>query len=182
LTADRDINIRGAWVTAGKDAALIAERNVNIEALALTENTHLESENSSYTRQTQTALAGGVVAGGDVAIRAAEDVNIKGGDVAAGGTAILRADRGNVNIDVLELTNSSSSTETRTGRYDQLERDPENGTLGIGMGTEHRTVTNTRTQTIGVGSRISGSGVVVSTGEGDVNVTGSDIAAGEDGV
>ncbi len=181
LNAGRDINVRGATVAAGKDAALIAGRNVNVAALALTSNYRSGDGGDSATTQSQTAVGAGIQAGRHVQIKAGEDVTIKGADIAAGGVAQIRAERGNVDIGVLELTNSSTSTETRTGRYDQFDRDREQGTIGVGQGIEKKTTTESSTRTVGVGSRIAGNGVDISTGKGDVNITGSDIDAGKDG-
>jgi filamentous hemagglutinin len=182
LKAARDVNVTGAWVAAGKDAVLIAGRNVNVESVALTANSGGEDGGDSWSRQTQTALGGGIVAGNDIATKAGQDVNLKGADVEGGGTTAIQAER-NVNVGVLELTNKSTSTTTKTGRYDALDMNRDAGTIGLGLGIEKKTTTETTTTTVGVGSTVAGGkGVQISTGKGDVNVTGSAINAGEDGI
>jgi filamentous hemagglutinin len=181
LKAGRDINVNGAWVSAGKDAALIAGRNVNVNALALTANTKTGDADNGTTTQQQTALGAGIVAGGDALLRGGQDVNLKGAELTAGGTAAVRADNGNVNIGVLELQNSQSTSSSKTGLYTQLDTDKKNASATLGIGVEKKTTTDTTATTTGVGSKIAGNGVFVSTGKGDVNLTGSSIEAGKDG-
>jgi filamentous hemagglutinin len=180
LQAANDIKVSGAWVTAGKDAALIAKKNVNIEGLALT--TNITGQDGSWSVQGQTALNAGVTAGGNAILRAGQDVNLKGAAVTAGDTADLRAENGNVNVGVLELKHTATSSKTTTGTYTQFDTDKDNSTATLGAGVEHKTTTNTTTITTGVGSGVSGKGVVLSTGKGDVNVTGSSVNAGTDGI
>jgi len=180
LNAGNDIKINGAWVNAGKDAALIAGRNVDVKALALT--TNITADDGLWSVQGQKALGAGVNAGGNAILHAGQDVNIKGAQVAAGETASVRADRGNVNIGVLELTHSASSSKTKTGTYTQLDTDKDNVTATLGAGVEHTTTTHTSTDTTGFASGISGKGIELSTGKGDVNIKGSTLDAGSDGI
>ncbi|MBN8892161.1 MAG: hemagglutinin repeat-containing protein, partial [Rhodospirillales bacterium] len=114
LKAGHDVNVIGASVSAGQDAVLIAQHNVNVKAVALTTNYNgTGADGLTHTGQTQTALGSGVSAGGDVAIRATNDVNLAGAAVGANGTAYLNAQKGNVNVgalatDVYAETSSSS--------------------------------------------------------------------------
>jgi filamentous hemagglutinin len=182
LNAGHDVNVLGASVSAGKDAVLIAQNNVNVQSLALTTNTTASTGNGYHNTQAQMGLSAGVTAGGDVAIQSGQDINLTGASVGAGGTAYLNAQKGNVNVGVLALNNTDTSASTTTGTYTQLDTDKGNASATLGAGIQHTTTTNSTSTTTGAGSNVSGNGVVISTGSGDVNITGSGVSAGNGGL
>jgi filamentous hemagglutinin len=181
LQAAHDITVNGGWVSAAKDAALIAGNDVNVESRVLTTDSHSAAFGNYQTSQTQTAQIGGVTAGGNAVIQAGRDVNLKGAAVTAGGTALLDAQRGNVNVGVLELKNSSTSSTTSNEIYTDTSTDKSSASIGIGFGYEQKTTTHSQSTTTGLGSAVSGNTVAITTGKGDINIAGSSITAGTGG-
>lgn len=182
LKAARDIAVNGAWVTAAKDAALIAGNNVTVQSVALTTNQHNQSGGNYETTQTQTAEGSGIVAGNNAVIDAGKDVNLKGTTVSAGNVAAVRAEKGNVNVAALDLTNTNTTSTSSSSFYTEANVDKAHTGVSAGFGVETKTTTHTDSTTAGLGSAISGKHVQVSTGQGDVNINGSSVKAGTGGL
>jgi filamentous hemagglutinin len=182
LKAGHDINVNGAWVTAAKDAALIAGNSVNVQSVALTTNQHNQSGGNYETTQTQTAQGAGIVAGNNAVVDAGKDVNLKGVTVSAGNVAAVRAEKGNVNVGALDLTNTNTTSTSSSSFYTEANVDKANTGVSAGFGVETKTTTHTDSTTNGLGSAISGNQVAISTGQGDVNINGSSAKAGTGGL
>ncbi|HEY6922168.1 MAG TPA: hemagglutinin repeat-containing protein, partial [Steroidobacteraceae bacterium] len=181
LKAGGDVTVNGALVAAGHDAALIAGKNVDIQSFAKT--TNIAAADGSSSNQMQSAQNAVVHVGGDLTVRSDRDLNVTGAQVGSSlGTTTLHADKGNVNVGVLELNHTVTSSSTTTGGYTQADVDSGQSSATFGAGVEHTTKTHTMSNTTGMGSDISGNGVVVSTGKGDVNIKGSALNAGTDGL
>lgn len=181
LNAGHDINVNGGWVSAAKDAALIAGNNVNVQSLVLTTNSHQHSLNSDDVTQTQSAIGGGVVAGGNAVLQGGQNVNLTGAAVSAGGTTVLNAKNGNVNVGTLALHDSETASQSTTGLYTDVATDSSSASIGIGFGYETKTTTHSTSSTSGIGSSVGGKQVLIDTGKGDVNINGSSISAGQGG-
>ena len=180
LNAVHDITLSGGVVTAAQDAALIAGHNVNVESVALTTNQSLL--NGASTTQTQTALGAGVTAGKDLLIQGGQDVNLTGANVSAGGQAAVVAQNGNVNVNTLALTNSQSISRSTTGLYSSAGSDGSTTSASAEVGVQTVTTTQSTSNTTNLGSSISGNQVLITTGKGDVNINGSNLAAGTGGL
>ena len=180
LNAQHDITLSGGVVTAAQDAALIAGHNVNVQSVALTANQSLL--NGASTSQTQTALVAGVTAGKDLLIQGGQDVNLTGAAVNAGGQAAIAAQNGNVNVNTLALTNSQSISRSTTGLYSSAGSDSGTTSASAEVGVQTVTTTTASSTTSNLGSAISGNQVLITTGKGDVNINGSNLAAGTGGL
>lgn len=182
--AGKDISSQGGRLDSGGDLALDAAGKVNLESLVL-ENRRTFGRNGSENfsaRTGQTALEQTVSARGNIVVRGGGDVNIVGASVRSDeGTTLLRSERGNVNIGVLELKSTQRSAESLNGVGSEGGADGRSRTIATVTGAEEQKSSREVRETTGYGSRVSGKGVVVTTGAGDVNVIGSDLRSGKDG-
>ena len=168
LDAKKDISNIGATMTAGTDASLKAGGNITFDTI---ENKTSNSTSGEYkadggsgrTRTTSTTVEqvkSGLTVGGDLAMKAGNDITLAGTDAKVGGNAAL--DAGN-NLNIVARENS---TTTHT----------ESKASGFGMNNSmYGSTTTTRDSTSirNVGSSLAVGGDASFTARQDMTVQGS---------
>jgi filamentous hemagglutinin len=162
VKAGSDILIGGSSIDAGKNLDLNAKGDVNIVAMA---NTNEEQTNGRIFQRTESetrATGSSLKAGGDLSAKAGNDLNIIGSKLGADGKAALSAGH-DVNILAAENTHDlDSSFSEKSG-----------GPFG-----KKRSWTKDEHETAVVGSSVSGkSGVDITSGN-NTTIAGSKVQAG----
>lgn len=162
LTAGTDILIGGSSIEAGRNLNLDAKGDVNIVAMA---NTNEEQTNGRIFKRTEsetTAVGSSLKAGGDLSATAGNDLNIIGSKLEADGKAALSAGN-DVNILAAENTHDldSSFSEKSSGPFGKK-----------------RSWTKNEHDTEAVGSSVSGKdGVDIASGN-NTTIAASKVQAG----
>jgi len=121
VDAGRDVQNLGAQLSAGKDASITAGRDVTFDTVALanrdtsssSSRSFFKNSDSSTTTTTTTQVQGGLTTGGNLAIKAKNDVTLASANLSAGKDASIDAG-GDLNIlarsnSVQAVTQSSAS-------------------------------------------------------------------------
>ncbi len=220
LDAGRDIRIEGATVRSDGDATLRAGRDVNVTSLILDSRSTtrrvsggtLGTEERNTTINDQSALTASVSAGGNLTLRGGSNVNLTGANLEAGGVAAVIAERGNVNVNALELNRSVSETVRRDGYFIETQvgaqgagqgqggarggagaridaavqgapsADPNATRASVFTGFMTERSSTQSSETSNLGTTIRGGGVALISQGNDVNLQGARIEAGELGV
>jgi filamentous hemagglutinin len=103
LVADKDINIAGADVAAGKNLLMLAGNDLNLNAI---ETSQSASRGKSETHNTDNARTT-ITAGGDLTLVAGQDINSQAAGIAAEGDVAMQAGR-DVNLMAEETTQGDS--------------------------------------------------------------------------
>lgn len=162
LTAGTDILIGGSSIEAGRNLNLDAKGDVNIVAMA---NTNEEQTNGRIFKRTEsetTAVGSSLKAGGDLSATAGNDLNIIGSKLEADGKAALSAGN-DVNILAAENTHDldSSFSEKSSGPFGKK-----------------RSWTKNEHDTEAVGSSVSGKDGVDITSGNNTTIAASKVQAG----
>ena len=172
LDAGKNITNIGATMDAGGDANLSAKGDVTFDTLAVTNKSFsntsskgfFKSSESDTSTVTTTQVKSGLTSGGNLTVKAKNDITLAGTDVTAKGKADLDAG-GDLNI--LDRTNKSKTfTNSRAEG------------LGVGGGLWGTETTKTETfKSTSVGSKItSGTDTSLAAGK-TLTVRGSDVNA-----
>jgi len=148
-----DITNRSGTISGGTVDLRSTHGNV------VNETTTAEAGDDTYRRTTVGGTAT-IRATDGLSIQAGQDITVKGGDVAAGGSATLNAGR-NVTVDTIQDRSADSSASSSSGGF-----------------SSSSTSTNTQT-TRQIGSNVSTGGDLTVRSGGDVTVGGSQVNAGK---
>ena len=162
LTAGADILIGGSSIDAGRNLNLDAKGDVNIVAMASTNEEQTNGRIFKRTESETTAVGSSLKAGGDLSATAGNDLNIIGSKLEADGKAALSAGN-DVNILAAENTHDldSSFSEKSSGPFGKK-----------------RSWTKNEHDTEAVGSSISGKdGVDIASGN-NTTIAASKVQAG----
>jgi filamentous hemagglutinin family protein len=191
LDAGRDVKIEGATVNSEGSTNIKAGRDVSITSLVLesrstiykAENTDISSRTSETQETKQQALTAFVGGKGDTTIVAGRDVNLTGASVySETGDTTLISKEGNVNIKTLELKYSKTEKTESTGLFIDSSADAKTTSAGTFTGVDNSKSQTDSKGTTNVGSNIQGKGVNIIAKKGDVNIKGSTVEAGENGI
>ncbi|MCU7368271.1 hemagglutinin repeat-containing protein [Pantoea stewartii] len=186
MAAGRDINTQATDVTAQRDIALQAGRDVNLNTATESDYYYKEetktkkgflSKKTTHTIQEDSATneKGTLLSGNNVSVKAGNDLLVKGSQVVGDGNVAL--DAGN-NVSVAAATNTDS-----TWRFSETKKSGLMGTGGIGFSIgsskslqEMRDKGTTQSQSISTVGSTKGS-VSVTAGR-QLQVNGADLVAG----
>ncbi|MEN3931796.1 hemagglutinin repeat-containing protein [Microvirga sp. W0021] len=186
LYAANDIRVEGSNVIALGNASILAGNEITITSL---ENTGSDersgtkgnvfskkswSSSDSYTQNVSSTI----VAGGDLTVAAAGNVNIHASDLIAGEDIRLAAGAGE-NGKADASVNITAGQDSESHGYSQTK----SGLFGGGSGWADIWHKKTTTDTVGtitnVASNISAGGNVTITANNDINIQGSTVSAGD---
>jgi filamentous hemagglutinin len=176
LDAKKDVTVLGAQVKAGGSAAIRAGGNVTFDTIenrttsSSSETTRSRGRTTTTTTNTETVtqVKSGLSVGGDLSVKAGNDLTLAGTDVKVGGSAGLSAGN-NVNIVAREnRTTSTTSTDSKaTGAFASLRS------------SSSSTTNSEQTRNVGTTLNIGGGlNVEANNKTGTVLIQGSDINAG----
>ncbi|WP_205954124.1 hemagglutinin repeat-containing protein [Pantoea stewartii] len=186
MAAGRDINTQATDVTAQRDIALQAGRDVNLNTATESDYYYKEetktkkgflSKKTTHTIQEDSATneKGTLLSGNNVSVKAGNDLLVKGSQVVGDGNVAL--DAGN-NVSIAAATNTDS-----TWRFSETKKSGLMGTGGIGFSIgsskslqEMRDKGTTQSQSISTVGSTKGS-VSVTAGR-QLQVNGADLVAG----
>ncbi|MGV2981318.1 hemagglutinin repeat-containing protein [Camelimonas sp. ID_303_24] len=120
-------------------------------------------------------VAAALIAGGDVAVGAGQDIAVTGSTLAAGGQATLHAGR---DIAIASGMERTSAKHTRKVSGYGVGVAAGNGGVSASQGFHYDALRQSREQDAPVASRIQGGDGVAAIGGRDVAITASDIASG----
>ncbi len=113
-SAGRDFNLAAAQVSSAGSASLSAGRDINLGTVTTSTSQSLNWDASNHLRQSSSQDVGSQVgAGGNLTMRAGNDINAKAANVNAGATLDVKAAR-DINILVGEDKQSDDSASKRT--------------------------------------------------------------------
>jgi len=191
VDAKRDVKVEGGVLYADGSATVKAGRDVSVTSLVLESRTTTNITNRSAvsydhkesSETTQQALTGSVGSKGNMTIVSGRDINLTGAVVGSeNGDATLISKEGNVNVTTLELKNSKTSKSEKTGLFAEDKVDASNTSAGAFSGVQNSKNEFSSSGTQNVGSSITGKGVNIVAKKGDINIKGSNVEAGKDGV
>ncbi|PXV73498.1 hemagglutinin repeat-containing protein [Pantoea sp. PNA 03-3] len=186
MAAGRDINTQATDVTAQRDIALQAGRDVNLNTATESDYYYKEetktkkgflSKKTTHTIQEDSATneKGTLLSGNNVSVKAGNDLLVKGSQVVGDGNVAL--DAGN-NVSVAAATNTDS-----TWRFSETKKSGLMGTGGIGFSIgsskslqEMRDKGTTQSQSISTVGSTKGNVSVIAGRQLQVN--GADLVAG----
>ncbi|WP_324020369.1 hemagglutinin repeat-containing protein [Pantoea sp. JZ29] len=186
MAAGRDINTQATDVTAQRDIALQAGRDVNLNTATESDYYYKEetktkkgflSKKTTHTIQEDSATneKGTLLSGNNVSVKAGNDLLVKGSQVVGDGNVAL--DAGN-NVSIAAATNTDS-----TWRFSETKKSGLMGTGGIGFSIgsskslqEMRDKGTTQSQSISTVGSTKGN-VSVTAGR-QLQVNGADLVAG----
>ncbi|MEN3931795.1 hemagglutinin repeat-containing protein, partial [Microvirga sp. W0021] len=186
LYAANDIRVEASNVIALGDASLLAGNEITITSL---ENTGSDersgksgnvlkkkswSSSDSYTQNVSSTI----VAGGDLTVAAAGNVNIHASDLIAGEDIRLAAGAGE-NGKAGANVNITAGQDSENHGYSQTKSSLFGGGSGWADIWHKKTTTDTVGTITNVGSNISAGGNVIITANNDINIQGSTISAGD---
>jgi filamentous hemagglutinin len=176
LDAKKDVTVLGAQVQAGGSAAIRAGGNVTFDTIqdrttsSSSETTRSRGRTTTTTSNTETVnqIKSGLTVGGNLSVKAGNDLTLAGTDVRVGGSAGLSAGN-NVNIVARENTTSTTtSTDSKaTGAFASLRS------------SSSSTTTSEQTRNVGTSLNIGGGlNVEANNKTGNVVIQGSEVNAG----
>lgn len=113
LQAGHDLTLTAVQVKAGNGLSAVAGNDINLNVLSTT-----QASNNGRTQSTrQTIETSGLDAGGSMALRAGQDVNLNAADLSAGKSMAVVAGR-DLNIGTVTTTDTSA-TDIQRKRYSQ---------------------------------------------------------------
>ncbi|QTC45514.1 hemagglutinin repeat-containing protein [Pantoea ananatis] len=186
IAAGRDINTQATDMTAQRDIALQAGRDVNLNTATESDYYYKEetktkkgflSKKTTHTIQEDSATneKGTLLSGNNVSVKAGNDLLVKGSQVVGDGNVAL--DAGN-NVDIAAATNTDS-----TWRFSETKKSGLMGTGGIGISIgsskslqEMRDKGATQSQSISTVGSTKGN-VSITAGK-QLQVNGADLVAG----
>ncbi|WP_210475919.1 hemagglutinin repeat-containing protein [Pantoea ananatis] len=186
IAAGRDINTQATDMTAQRDIALQAGRDVNLNTATESDYYYKEetktkkgflSKKTTHTIQEDSATneKGTLLSGNNVSVKAGNDLLVKGSQVVGDGNVAL--DAGN-NVDIAAATNTDS-----TWRFSETKKSGLMGTGGIGISIgsskslqEMRDKGTTQSQSISTVGSTKGN-VSITAGK-QLQVNGADLVAG----
>lgn len=124
LDAAKDIRNLGAKMSAGGDASLTAGRDVIFDTVQEMTSTKSSSSggnvfvrtSTSEASETTTQVKSSLTSGGNLSVKAKNDITLAGTDVEAKGNVALEAD-GDINLLARENTSATSKTTTQEGLF-----------------------------------------------------------------
>jgi filamentous hemagglutinin family protein len=196
-TAKRDINVEASSVDVAGGGRIDAGRNINITAVGETSSSRSESRSETWNSKSSEVTtveqtigkASTLNFGGSLAIASGGDTNIKGSDLAVGGDLNVEKIGGNLNISTFENTTKVDSTTKQSSFFGgKAEANPGQSPSQAKASASATLYSNQEERTQIDSMKNRGSGISVggnlNAGEGaikgDVNIKGSDIAAGGD--
>ena len=176
LDAKKDVTVLGAQVQAGGSAAIRAGGNVTFDTIqnrttsSSSETTRSRGRTTTTTTNTETVnqIKSGLTVGGDLSVKAGNDLTLAGTDVKVGGSAGLSAGN-NVNIVARENTTSSTTTtdSKATGAFASLRS------------SSSSTTNSEQTRNVGTTLNVGGGlNVEANNKTGNVVIQGSEVNAG----
>ncbi len=170
LDAAKDIENRGANVSAGGDASLVAAGDVTFDTIenrnTATSTTAIEVDgargSSTTTTSTVQQVKSGLTVGGNLGTRAGNDITLAGTDAKVGGNADLQAG-GDLNI-VARENSKTTHTESKAQGF------------GMGGALYGSSETTSDSESIrNVGSTLQVGGNANLTAKNDITLQGSDV-------
>ncbi|WP_377707010.1 hemagglutinin repeat-containing protein [Pseudomonas protegens] len=161
ISAGRDITAIASQIEAKRDVAMTATDNLNLISAA--NEQHSASKTKKVTSQEDHVqqVATTLVAGGNVALKAGEDLQLTASRVTAGDEAYLYAG-GDVNLSAAQNSDYSYYRKTKTS--------------SSGLSSSQKTRIDSSSSTTQQGSSVSGDTVVIRAGQ-DIGATASDIVS-----
>ncbi|RLO19539.1 hemagglutinin repeat-containing protein, partial [Pseudomonas protegens] len=161
ISAGRDITAIASQIEAKRDVAMTATDNLNLISAA--NEQHSASKTKKVTSQEDHVqqVATTLVAGGNVALKAGEDLALTASRVTAGDEAYLYAG-GDVNLSAAQNSDYSYYRKTKTS--------------SSGLSSSQKTRIDSSSSTTQQGSSVSGDTVVIRAGQ-DIGATASDIVS-----
>jgi len=139
INSGQDIRIKGSFLASMGDLQLDAGRNVSIESqIASGSQSRYTDRTHHADSATQTALAAGLTAGGALAIKSGQNINIAGTRIDAGGNATLNAG-GDLSLKTVVINHSSSSqngtiSRSASSTLNLLSQIKAGGDIGLSAG------------------------------------------------
>ncbi|XSS63550.1 hemagglutinin repeat-containing protein [Pseudomonas sp. B11] len=161
ISAGRDITAIASQIEAKRDVTMSATENLNLVSAANEQHsaskTKKVTSQEDHVQQVSTTLA----AGGNVTLKAGEDLQLIASRVTAGNEAYLYA-VGDVNLDAAQNSDYSYYRKTKTS--------------SSGLSSTQKTRIDSSSSTTQEGSSVSGDKVVVRAGQ-DIGVTASNVVS-----
>ncbi|WP_259697799.1 hemagglutinin repeat-containing protein [Pseudomonas protegens] len=161
ISAGRDITAIASHIEAKRDVSMSAKENLTLASAA--NEQHWFSQTKSFKGQEDHVQQVGtmLVAGGNVALKAGEDLQLTASRVTAGDEAYLYAG-GDVNLSAAQNSDYSYYRKTKTS--------------SSGLSSSQKTRIDSSSSTTQQGSSVSGDTVVIRAGQ-DIGATASDIVS-----
>ncbi|WP_350404406.1 hemagglutinin repeat-containing protein [Pseudomonas sp. W17] len=161
ISAGRDITAIASQIEAKRDVSMSAKENLTLASAA--NEQHWFSQTKSFKGQEDHVqqVATTLVAGGNVALKAGEDLQLTASRVTAGDEAYLYAG-GDVNLSAAQNSDYSYYRKTKTS--------------SSGLSSSQKTRIDSSSSTTQQGSSVSGDTVVIRAGQ-DIGATASDIVS-----
>ncbi|MCK9815296.1 hemagglutinin repeat-containing protein, partial [Pseudomonas sp. MAFF 302046] len=161
ISSGRDITAIASQIEAKRDVSMLAKENLTLASAA--NERHWLSQTGSFKGQEDHAqqVATTLVAGGNVALKAGEDLQLTASRVTAGDEAYLYAG-GDVNLSAAQNSDYSYYRKTKTS--------------SSGLSSSQKTRIDSSSSTTQQSSSVSGDTVVIRAGQ-DIGVTASDIVS-----
>ncbi|MDD1152780.1 hemagglutinin repeat-containing protein, partial [Pseudomonas sp. TNT2022 ID357] len=161
ISAGRDITAIASQIEAKRDVSMSAKENLTLASAA--NEQHWFSQTKSFKGQEDHVQQVGtmLVAGGNVALKAGEDLQLTASRVTAGDEAYLYAG-GDVNLSAAQNSDYSYYRKTKTS--------------SSGLSSSQKTRIDSSSSTTQQGSSVSGDTVVIRAGQ-DIGATASDIVS-----
>ncbi|MQA56018.1 hemagglutinin repeat-containing protein [Pseudomonas piscis] len=161
ISAGRDITAIASQIEAKRDVTMSATENLNLLSAANEQHSASKTKKvmsqEDHVQQVSTTLA----AGGNVTLKAGEDLQLIASRVTAGNEAYLYA-VGDVNLDAAQNSDYSYYRKTKTS--------------SSGLSSTQKTRIDSSSSTTQEGSSVSGDKVVVRAGQ-DIGVTASNVVS-----
>ncbi|BAO59516.1 HecA family adhesin/hemagglutinin [Pseudomonas protegens Cab57] len=161
ISAGRDITAIASQIEAKRDVAMTATENLSLVSAANEQHAYSKTKKVTSQEDHGQQVSTTLVAGGNVALKAGEDLQLTASRVTAGDEAYLYAG-GDVNLSAAQNSDYSYYRKTKTS--------------SSGLSSSQKTRIDSSSSTTQQGSSVSGDTVVIRAGQ-DIGATASDIVS-----